>query len=403
MMQPRHERLSFVYVSLAMLTVGTLLAETGASLGLLVRQLDLSPTQQGNLVSARFFGGVVFGLLLWIRASTISLGRWMQATLLLTVVAGALLAVEGYWAAYLGALIRGFSAGFVIPAAGVYASGQERWNAGTVAAAVNAALSAGLVAVSAFALVISGVSGVLWQWYWMAGPALAVPTLILGAMGGAAIVPLPVPPASPGQRVKKLLRGTRWRFALAAFFTVGTESVLFGLIPRLSETIAAGGTGSKISAFSWTTEQYALAVMVGVLVGRIVGTRVLRRVAASRILLISAAGLVLFGVMWSVAPPALVAVAALGFGLATANFFPALVGAVSEELGPTAPTTVASMGWTGASGGTIIPPIIGLGITVGLPVAWMGVVAVVPSVLAVAVSLSPGKNRGPAASNTEQY
>ncbi|MFW5827408.1 MAG: hypothetical protein ACOCU4_04915, partial [Alkalispirochaeta sp.] len=177
-MRIHNERLSLVYVSLAMITVGTLLAETGASLDLMVRHLGLSEAQQGNLVSARFFGGVVFGLVLWVRATTIPLGRWMQGTIVLTVATAPLLLIDSYLAAYTGALVRGFTAGFVIPAAGVYAASQTRWNVGVIAGVANAALSGGLVLVSVVALAISTAEWARWEYYWALGPVLAVPTLV---------------------------------------------------------------------------------------------------------------------------------------------------------------------------------------------------------------------------------
>ncbi|HKK47773.1 MAG TPA: hypothetical protein VJ932_01665, partial [Alkalispirochaeta sp.] len=256
-MRIHNDQLSLIYVSFAMVTVGTLLAETGASLDLMVRSLSLSEAQQGNLVSARFFGGVVCGLILWIRATTIPLGRWMQATLVLTLATAPLLLINSYLAAYTGALVRGFTAGFVIPAAGVYAASQTRWNAGMIAGVANAALSGGLVLVSAVALGISTTEWARWEYYWVVGPVLAVPTLLIGRLGGAEIAPTPVQSANPvvpvGQQVRNLFAGTTWPFAAASFFIVGTESIFFGLVPRLSAILASSRSGSSgtVSAAGW--------------------------------------------------------------------------------------------------------------------------------------------------------
>ncbi len=387
-MRIHNERLSLVYVSLAMITVGTLLAETGASLDLMVRHLGLSEAQQGNLVSARFFGGVVFGLVLWVRATTIPLGRWMQGTIVLTVATAPLLLIDSYLAAYTGALVRGFTAGFVIPAAGVYAASQTRWNVGVIAGVANAALSGGLVLVSVVALAISTAEWARWEYYWALGPVLAVPTLVLGRLGGAAIAPVPAGTAgslrSVGQTVRDLCAETTWPFAAASFFIVGTESIFFGLIPRLSALLAAARSGT---AWVWTTEEYALTVMVGVFVGRVVGSYLLKRFSPRAVLIASMGAMGAAGVMWATLPAPAIAAAVLGFGLATANLFPALIGAVSRVLKSDAPTTVAAMGWTGASGGTAIPPLVGVLLAVGLPVPWMGIVAVVPALVAVTVSV----------------
>ena len=414
-MRIRNERLSLVYVSLAMVTVGTLLAETGASLDLMVRHLDLSEAQQGNLVSARFFGGVIFGLVLWVRATTIPLGRWMQGTLVITLATAPLLLFDSYLAAYTVALLRGFTAGFVIPAAGVYAASQTRWNAGMIAGIANAALSGGLVLVSVVALGISTTAWARWEYYWALGPLLSVPTLVIGGLGGSRIAPVPAERSdslySTGARIRKLVAGTTWPFAASAFFIVGTESIFFGLVPRLSALLAAtrstagGLSGQGVSTTSvaaaspaaatslaaavgvWTTEEYALTVMVGVFVGRIAGSYLLKHRKPRVVLAGSMGAMALAGVVWATLPAPAIALAVLGFGLATANLFPALIGAVSEALKQDAPTTVAAMGWTGASGGTVIPPLVGILLAVGLPVPWMGLVAVVPALVAVTMSV----------------
>ncbi|MEX2444980.1 MAG: MFS transporter [Alkalispirochaeta sp.] len=389
-MRIHNERLSLVYVSLAMITVGTLLAETGASLSLMVRHLGLSEAQQGSLVSARFFGGVIFGLVLWVRATTIPLGRWMQGTVVLTLATAPLLLVDSYLAAYTGALVRGFTAGFVIPAAGVYAASQTRWNAGMIAGIANAALSGGLVLVSVVALGISTAEWARWELYWALGPILAIPTLVVGALGGADIAPIPAVATdslrSVGERVRNLFAGTTWPFAAAAFFIVGTESIFFGLVPRLSAILASSRAASE-AGWVWTTEEYALTVMVGVFVGRVVGSYLLKHFKPRLVLAVSMGAMGAAGATWATLPAPAIAAAVLGFGLATANLFPALIGAVSNALKSDAPTTVAAMGWTGASGGTVIPPLVGILLAVGLPVPWMGLVAVVPALVAVTVSV----------------
>jgi MFS family permease len=389
-MRIRNEWLSLIYVSLAMITVGTLLAETGASLDLMVRHLDLSEAQQGNLVSARFFGGVIFGLVLWVRATTIPLGRWMQGTLIVTLATAPLLLVDSYLAAYTGGLLRGFTAGFVIPAAGVYAASQTRWNVGMIAGVANAALSGGLVLVSVVALGISTMDWARWEYYWALGPILAVPTLVIGHLGGAAIAPIPQKTApslrSVRERVSTLVVGTTWPFAAAAFFTVGTESIFFGLIPRLSSILAATRS-SMTTGWVWTTEEYALTVMVGVLVGRVTGSYLLKHVKPRIVLIWSMGAMAVAGATWATLPAPALAIAVFGFGLATANLFPALIGAVSNALGGDASTTVAAMGWAGASGGTVVPPLVGVFLALGLPVPWMGLVSVVPALVAVTVSV----------------
>jgi hypothetical protein len=408
-MQIQNERLSLIYVSLAMVTVGMLIAETGASLDLLVHTLDLTETQQGSIISARFLGGVAFGLFLWVRAARVPLGRWFQGSLLLTIVTVPLLFMQTFPGAYLAALLRGLTAGFVIPAAGMYATAQRRWSVGMISGIVNAALSGGLVLVSVAAFSISRGALARWEIYWGMAPLVAIITLLVGYLGGASIpssastgtevagdgsaADAPVRPAGP-PAVPSLLTGVRRLagqtaspFAAAAFFIVGTESILFGLMPRLSALLAVERSLSSATRWVWSTEQYALAVMAGVFVGRVGGSFILRVVRPGHVLIASVASLLAFGLLWIIAPPPLIALSALGFGLSTANFFPALVGAVAVALERRAPTTIAAMGWTGAGGGTLVPPVAALVLAAGLPHRFMGIVAPLPSVIAVALSV----------------
>jgi hypothetical protein len=426
-----NERLSIVYVSLAMVTVGMLIAETGASLDLLVHQLNLTEAQQGSIISARFLGGVAFGVFLWVRAATVPLGRWFQGSLLLTVATVPLLFVQTFPSAYVAALLRGLTAGFVIPAAGMYATSQRRWPVGMTSGIVNAALSGGLVLVSVAAFSISRGAWARWEVYWGMAPAVAVVTLLVGYLGGASIS-ASVPSAAPGRGngggspgtevagsefsgagvsappsrshrtigpsipgappsllagLRRLAAETATPFAAAAFFIVGTEAILFGLMPRLSALLAVERTLPSAVGWVWSTEQYALAVMVGVFVGRVGGSFVLRVVRPGHVLIASAASLLAFGVLWLFSSPPWLALSALGFGLSTANFFPALVGAVAEALDRRSPTTIAAMGWTGAAGGTLVPPVAAMLLAAGLPFALMGVVAPLPSVVAVVLSV----------------
>ena len=389
--------MSLIYASLAMATAGLLIGETGASLSLMVEALALDAAAQGSIVAVRFVGGVVCGLLLWVRARSLPLGRGIQLSLLATLVTTPLLLLGSYRAAWTVALVRGLTVGFIIPATGVFASRQQRWSVGETAAVVNAALSAGLVLVSAVALVLAGGPAPRWELYWLVGPLLALGTLIVGAAGGAQMVAEDRRanhgrPAVPAAReallpvLRRLLRSTVWRFSLASFFIVGTESVLLGLMPRLT-ALAGPGTGAA-------TERFALAVMVGILVGRLVGTVVLRAVPPQRVVLGSVAGLLLAGGIWALSGGWWLTVAMVLLGLATANVFPAVVGVISRTLGAEAPVTVASLGWMGGSGGTVVPPLVAIAaLRIDAPLVVMGIVLLPISIAAVLV-LSAGRSAG---------
>lgn len=418
--------MSLIYASLAMATAGLLIGETGASLSLMVDSLSLDASAQGSIVAVRFIGGVVCGLLLWVRARTLPLGRGIQISLLATVVTTPLLMAGSYAAAWTVALVRGLTVGFVIPASGVFASRQQRWSTGGAAAIMNAALSAGLVLVSVIALLLSGGSGQRWELYWLVGPVLALVTLLVGWAGGAVMVaednrragrrsratgavpdaattspqaPLPgrdgrshadsgAGSASPREplpaAIRRLAQATVWRFSLASFFIVGTESVLLGLMPRLT-ALAGPGTGAA-------TERFALAVMLGILAGRLLGTAILRRVQPQAVVTTSVLALLAAGAFWSVAGGPVLGPAMFLMGLATANVFPSVVGVISRSLGSEAPVTVASMGWMGGLGGTAVPPLIAIAAAqIASSAAVMGIV-LLPISIAVLLVLSAARS-----------
>jgi MFS family permease len=340
-----------------MFLVGMQMAETGAAMARMSRALALSPGQQGVLVSLRFIGGVVIGLLLWAGHARVRVKAALAAALAVAASSGALLAVPSFAAAAVVAALRGLSVGAIIPLSGMFAAAQGRWPAGVVTSVVNASVSGGLVAVSAVAMLLSGVPGLTWQSYWLPASLVSVLLLVLlprvefPASGpkaaGSGSDSHSDPPrigegvaGQPGRRSPA--RRTSWGLAVAGLLIVGSEGTLFGLLPAIS---AARGT------VGLSGELYALLLMGGVLLGRTGGTFLFRVLSTPRVLAASTVFLAAVGLCWAFAPALLPLWVGL-IGIATASLFPGLVAFVSDERPESASATIAAIGWTGGLGGT---------------------------------------------------
>jgi MFS family permease len=299
---------SFVFFAVTMFLVGMEMAETGAALERMTTALDLTPSQQGLLVSLRFVGGLVVGLLLWAGHAHVRFKEALGAALILVAVSGPFLLLHSYGAALTVAILRGLSMGAVIPLSGMFAAAQRRWKPGQVAATVNATLSAGMVVLSLFATVLAATIEVSWEAYWVPASVLgAVLLLVLpfvvfprsgagaragaGAGGGPGVAAgaragagaddgADAGGATPERRRAHRegvgpIAGTTWAYAAAGLLLVGSESVLLGLMP--AQTVFASGSGAG-------GELLALYLMAGVLVGRTAGAWLFSRFATVRVL-----------------------------------------------------------------------------------------------------------------------
>lgn len=379
---------SFLFFAVTMFLVGMEMAETGAALERMTRTLGLTPSQQGLLVSLRFAGGLVVGLVLWAGHAHVRFKQALGAALILVVVSGPFLLFSSYEAALAVAILRGLSMGAVIPLSGMFAAAQRRWKPGQVAATVNATLSAGMVLLSLFATVLAATTNVRWEAYW-------VPASVLGA---ALLLLLPFvvfPRAGAGyttgtrepRRTHRHAHGpivrTTWTYAAASLLLVGSEGVLLGLMP--AQTVLASGTRAG-------GELLALYLMAGVLVGRTAGTWLFHRFATVRVLTGSIAVLAAAAVGWTAVPsiaPAMLFV----LGCATANLFPGMISHISHERPASAGATIAAMGWTGGLGGTVVPSLAGAALGAGLPVRLLTVFVILPSLGAYLLARSVGTSR----------
>jgi fucose permease len=360
-----------------MFLVGMEMAETGAALERMTAAFDLTPSQQGLLVSLRFVGGLVVGLLLWAGHAHVRFKEALGAALILVVVSGPFLLLHSYEAAVTIAILRGLSMGVVIPLSGMFAAAQRRWKPGQVAATVNATLSAGMVLLSLFATVLAATMEVSWEAYWVPASALGAVLLLMlpfvvfprsGAGAGAGDGPI---------------AGTTWTYAAAGLLLVGSEGVLLGLMP--AQTVLASGTGAG-------GELLALYLMGGVLVGRTAGTWLFNRFAPVRVLTGSIVVLAAAAIGWTVFPsvaPAMLFV----HGCATANLFPGIISHISHERPESAGATIASIGWTGGLGGTVVPSLAGAALGVGFPVRLLTVFVIIPSLGAYLLARTVGSSR----------
>lgn len=342
------------FVCSAMFLVGMQMAETGAALERISQQLALSQAQQGVLVSLRFVGGIALGLVLWVRSSQVPIKVLLVTSIAAVGASGLLLLVPSYRSALLVAFIRGVSVGAIIPLSGMFASAQTRWSPGFVAAVANAAVSGGLIVVSAIAVRLSDIAGIPWATYWAAPSVLSVALLL-----AAPQIRMPDPTVRRGvpSLVESVLRVTDWRLAASGFFLVGGEAILWGLVPAQSANLA-GGTASG--------EVFALFLMAGVFAGRVGGAWWFRRTGPQVIAYTSIAALCAASAAWGAVGTAR-SIIVLCLGMATANIFPALI-ALTSAAPPqyNAPSTIAAVGWTGGLGGTVLPASLGFALQHGL-------------------------------------
>lgn len=401
--EPHHASpASFIFFAATMFLVGMEMAETGAALERMTTALDLTPSQQGLLVSLRFVGGLVVGLLLWAGHAHVRFKEALGAALILVVVSGPFLLFHSYGAALVVAILRGLSMGAVIPLSGMFAAAQRRWKPGQVAASVNATLSAGMVLLSLFATVLAATMDVAWEAYWVPASVLGavlllvLPLVVFPVSGaGAGAGPSVVAGAGAGSRaatrergrahrgVRGPIGGTTWTYAAAGLLLVGSEGVLLGLMPAqtvLASGIRAGG------------ELLALYLMAGVLVGRTAGTWLFSRFATVRVLTGSVAVLSAAAVGWTLFP-SLASAMLFVLGCATANLFPGIISHISHERPESAGATIASIGWTGGLGGTVVPSVAGAALGAGFPVRLLTLFVIIPTLGAYLLARTVGSSR----------
>ncbi len=380
-----------VYMCVVMFLVGMQMAEVGAVLGRLARELLLSDSQQGLLVASRFIGGTICGILVWLLAAGRNIKLVLAMCLSVVVLTGPLLLVNSYAGALLVSLLRGAVVGSIIPLSGIFAAIQTSRPVSTVTSFVNAAVSAGSVTLSGAALWFSSIQGLAWQFYWLPPTIGALVSLGLLPIVSFPRSPVPTRPAARGfRRVVALLRQTPWSLATVGFLVVGSEAIFLGLIPARSALVSdSGGDG----------ELFALVLMFGVLVGRLAATRVFLRVATTKVFYASAASLVMVSLLWALLPQVSIAWVFL-MGLSTAALFPALVSFIAHVRPSVAEAGIAAAGWNGGVGGTVVPAVIGLLLQAGLSNSLTALLGVAPLLLGVVVIAA--HNHGPKGVNCHE-
>ena len=366
-----------------MFVVGTMMAETGASMTSITTQLGVNAAQQGYLVSARFLGGVIIGLLLWAGSARINLRSIYRASVAAIALSGGLLVLPGYTFALTVAVVRGLAVGALIPLSGVYAANQSERPVGPVTATVNAALSAGLVIVSLSALALSLLPDVAWQLYWALPSVLGV---VLFVMSGRVEFPeVSATGASTG--IAGLMGRTDWVIAIATAFTVSAESVLIGLVPYRTGAIGSVAVGGEL---------VAVVLMVGIMIGRFAGGRWLERLGPRTVISRAIGSLAFFALVWTLlyvygssigaeVATVLFLLLVLTLGLSAATLFPAIVSYTALRGTVVATATLAAIGWTAGVGGTAMPAVAGEALAAGLSPTLIMVFVAGPALIALAI------------------
>ena len=211
---------------------------------------------------------------------------------------------------------------------------------------MNASVSAGLVLMAGSALLLASCPSVSWRAYFI--PAVPMALLLLLVIS---VVRMPAAGSSAHPDT------TSCPMQIAGFLIVGSEAVLLGMIPAVS---------AAMTGYMFAGEGYAFMLMMGVLVGHIGGSRLIKKMGAARVLMVSAGSIFAFGLLWSflsIAAPVWVFM----LGLSTANLFPGLIAYVAERRPEAAAATVAAAGWTGGLGGVALHLMAGFFADIGLP------------------------------------
>jgi fucose permease len=145
--------------------------------------------------------------------------------------------------------------------------------------------------------------------------------------------------------------------------------------------------------------------MTGILIGRLLGSRWLARLAPRELLNRTMLSLVSFASLWTVlalvaesSPSTILRIGflalVLALGLSSATLFPALVSYTALRGRSIATTTIAAIGWTAGIGGTLMPSAAGLATEQGLsPDLVMTFVAGPILVAAILVTLHAVRHR----------
>lgn len=153
-------------------------------------------------------------------------------------------------------------------------------------------------------------------------------------------------------------------FGFLLFFESGNEFIMGGY----TSTYLKDGLGCSMSAASYILAAYWGAIMVG----RVVSSRLLLRMKSSRVILVSALGSALGGLILLIAPsPVLAAVGVVVIGLSFAGIFPTTLGNAGSRFEAFSGTVFGILFGIGLMGGMSLPWAVGhlaqsLGLRLGL-------------------------------------
>ncbi len=362
-------RKAFALLAAGMLTVGYLASETGVVLPELARAYGLSSNQQGLVVSVRFFGSVIAGIVLFFLGARVRYLTYLGGSAAFNLLTGVLLFFAN---SYETVLAVSFLRGACLTATITATNGAlETWFTGERAGRsnrVHAFFGIGLVLAPLVALGAARV-GLGWKAVW-AGPAaggIAVLALLPAAVGS--VTP---PPRSDedGERVEGSAPGSSRLVVVTvavavtmAFFNVGVEAVILGWTPTI-----LGGYGAGVASGSiGPAAVVSLVLSVGIFAGRRSASRLVGRVSPPRYYVASAALVAACGVVAAVIAGTAAApdrwlrvVLALCLGLSTSALYPVLVSRIGALATHTRGRVFAAFELGAASGGTVFPALVGM-------------------------------------------
>lgn len=382
---PAPSRTAFVLLTLTMTLFGYLASEAAVVLPSVSAALGLDAAQAGLLVSARFFGGIIAGTLMFVLRDRVAFRGYIVVGTILTAASVVLLPfAKSYAAAMAISLLRGPAMTFMVTTTnGALSSWFWRF-AGRWSQRVHSFVGVGLIAAPVVGIAVE-LAGLPWQFVW-AGPIVLVPFVLWAAARAPAGrhvrgVPAVTHETGPTGRVPAgALAIAAAPCALLGFANVGTEGVILGWTQTY--IVSAGNVVLPDAAFT-------LAVALGILVGRAFAGRVADRLGLRNLYHILLGAIGALGLLiWFV--PAARVPAALLLGLAMSGLYPLLMSRVGPLARATHGRLYPVMEIVGTLGGTALPALVGVlavrSPTDGYPLVLLGGTA---AMLLISLTLEP--------------
>ncbi|MFP4385347.1 MAG: MFS transporter [Spirochaetia bacterium] len=231
-------RKSYLFLIVSIATAGYLAAETAVVLPVFARIYGLSPSQLGNLISARFLGGIGAAVLLMVLGDKNTHSTYIRAVSAAGLAASLPIFFSGSYAALITvSLIRGVAltttiANVNVGITGAFSRSTDRWSS-----RVHSFFGVGLISAPVISILVNSLA-LPWQIIWSVPVAAWILILFLDSGKHAAETRLNENAAGGGEVKKKSLILIPVILLFAAI-NVGIEAMIVGWSPTYLELTGA--------------------------------------------------------------------------------------------------------------------------------------------------------------------